>query len=101
MSSPLEISLTRQARAQIEEASAWWSKNRPSAPGAVRHDLDRLLGLLSVQPGLGAPARLAKLKSVRRATLSRIRYYLYYRVIGNSLEVLAFWHISRGEPPRL
>jgi len=60
-----------------------------------------MLGLLSVQPGIGAPAQLAKLRGVRRATLSRIRYYVYYRAIGSSLEVLAFWHISRGRPPDL
>jgi hypothetical protein len=51
VSPPLEIGLTRQAQAQIEEASAWWAEN--------------------------------------------------YRVTGKSLEVLAFWHISRGQQPKL
>ena len=30
------------------------------------------------------------LQGVRRVTLSRIRYYVYYRVSGDALEVLAF-----------
>lgn len=101
MTSPLEIKVSREAQAQIEETAAWWALNRPLAPGAVRQDLDRALGLLSVDPGIGARARRAALEGVRRVTLSRIRYYVYYRVSGNTLEVLAFWHTSRGHEPPL
>jgi hypothetical protein len=43
----------------------------------------------------------ATLKDVRHVTLSRIRYHLYYRVAGDSLEVLALWHTSLGRPPDL
>jgi plasmid stabilization system protein ParE len=98
---PLQIKVSQDAQAQIEEAAAWWAQNRPFAPGAVRQDLDRVLGLLSVNPGIGARARDAKLEGVRRATLSRVRYYVYYRVSGDALEVLAFWHTSRGRQPNL
>ena len=101
MTSPLQIKVSQLALAQIEEAAAWWAENRPSAPGAVRQELDRILGLLSVQPGLGARARRAKLTGVRRATLPRIRYYLYYRVFDDALEVLALWHTGRGVNPPL
>jgi plasmid stabilization system protein ParE len=99
--SPLQIKVSRHAQAQIEEAATWWAENRPRAPGAVRQDLDRILGLLSVEPGIGARARRATLEGVRRVTLSRIRYYMYYRISGNVLEVLAFWHTSRGHEPPL
>jgi plasmid stabilization system protein ParE len=101
VSPPLQIKVSNDAQAQVEEAAGWWAGNRPFAPGAVREDLDRILGLLSVNPGIGARARRAKLKGVRRVTLSRIRYYLYYRVSGDTLEVLAFWHTSRGRQPQL
>jgi len=101
VTSPLQIKVSQVAQAQIEEAAAWWSQNRPLAPGAVRQDLDRVLGLLTVNPGIGARARRAKLKAVRRVTLSRVRYYVYYRVSGDALEVLAFWHTSRGREPQL
>src|SRR6266702_4454128 len=89
------------ARAQIAAAVSWWAENRPAASGAVREDLDRILGLLSVQPGIGTRARQGKLSGVRRITLSRIRYYVYYRVAGDALQVLAFWHTSRGRGPSL
>jgi hypothetical protein len=36
---------------------------------------------------------------MRRVILPRIRYYLYYRVAGDALEVMAFWHVSRGRQP--
>ena len=101
MTRPLQIKVSQNAQAQIEEAAAWWGKNRPSAPGAVRDDLDRILSLLAVQPGVGAQARGTKLQGVRRVTLSRIRYYVYYRATDEALEVLAFWHTSRGRQPTL
>ena len=66
-----------------------------------RGDLDRILSLLAVQPGGGAQARGTKLQRVRRVTLSRIRYYVYYRATDQALEVLAFWHTSRGRQPPL
>lgn len=101
MTARLKIKITRSAREQIQAAASWWTENRASAPGAVLDDLDRILGLLSVQPGMGALARRASLKGVRRVTLSRIRYYLYYRVSGELLEVLALWHTSRDDEPVL
>ena len=101
MSAPLLIRVSRRATAQIEKAAGWWQDNRPAAPGAVREDVARALLLLSTQPGLGVPARGSKSKGVRRLTLSRIRYYLYYRVLKGTLDVLAFWHTSRGREPRL
>ena len=68
------------AQKHIEAAERWCSENRASAPDAVTEDLDRILRLLSVQPRIGARARRSKLSDVRRVTVSRIRYHLYYRV---------------------
>jgi plasmid stabilization system protein ParE len=36
---------------------------------------------------------------VRRLHLDRIRYWVYYRVRRNRLEVLSVWHSSRGSGP--
>ena len=101
MTTPLRIEVTDDARAQIAAAAAWWAENRPSAPGAILQDLDRILGLLSAQPAMGTRALRAKLSGVRRVTLNRVRYYVYYRVVGDALQVLAFWHTSRDEGPGL
>ena len=99
MNTALRIEITEKAQTQISVASAWWAENRPLAPGAIREELDGILGLLRVQPEIGTIARRATLSGVRRVTLSRIRHYLYYRVAGDALQVLAFWHTSRGSGP--
>ncbi len=65
----------------------------------MRQDLDRILGLLSVEPGSVHEHAVRSYREVRRITLSRIRYYVYYRVSDDALEVLAFWHTSRGRGP--
>ena len=101
MSSPLPIKVSPRASAQIETAAAWWAENRPFAPGAIRDELARVLALVSTQPGVGVPARGIKVPGARRLTLGRVRYYIYYRVSEGALEVLAFWHTSRGRQPNL
>lgn len=100
MNTALRIEITGNAQAQISNAAAWWAQNRPAAPDAIRDELDRVLELLRLQPAIGTIARRATLSGVRRVTLSRVRYYVYYRVANDALQVLAFWHTSRGsEPP--
>ena len=103
MSERLPIRVVRSAAAQIAEASAWWDANRPKAPSAFREEMERAMKLVSAQPQIGAGAANAKLTGVRRIQLSRIHYYLYYRVTPSpkTVEVLALWHTSRGSGPNL
>ena len=101
MNAPLRIEITGDAWTQIAAAVKWWAENRPSAPGVVLEDLERLFGLLAVQPGMGTRARRTNLSGVRRVTFSRIRSYVYYRVAEDALQSLAFWHTSRGKGPEL
>jgi plasmid stabilization system protein ParE len=99
----LPIRVVRSAADQIAEASSWWNVNRPKAPGAFREETERALELISTQPQIGAKAANAKLAGVRRIHLSRIHYYLYYRVreAPKVIEILALWHTSRGSGPGL
>ena len=97
----LPIRVTRRAAAQIQEAAAWWSANRLKAPEALKEELRRAFDLISQQPAIGARATNVKLEGVRRIYLSRVRYFLYYRVRSTRIEVLAFWHASRGSGPAL
>ncbi|MGH8653858.1 MAG: type II toxin-antitoxin system RelE/ParE family toxin [Gammaproteobacteria bacterium] len=101
MTETLDIRIAPQALAQIEEAAEWWEHNRPSAPNAIAEDVREILTLLSTQPGVGTPMRRRRVKGLRRVVLTRVRYYVYYRVAGHVLEVLAFWHTSRGQSPRI
>jgi len=101
VSEPLHIRISPQALSQIEEAADWWATHRPAAPGAIRQDIAEILAVLVLQPGVGMPTRRGRVKGLRRVTLDRVHYYLYYRVADGALEVLAFWHTSRGRLPRI
>jgi plasmid stabilization system protein ParE len=98
VSEPRPVRIAGSAARAIAEAASWWTANRPKAPDAFVTELERALQLIAVYPGIGARATNVRLAGVRRIHLSRVRYHLYYRIIGASetIEVLALWHASRG-----
>jgi plasmid stabilization system protein ParE len=95
----LELHITKRAARELDRIAEWWSVNRPAAPGAVSEDLQAALMLLLEQPNLGSLVPPASSAGVRRFHLDRIRYWVYYRVRGNRLEVVSVWHSSRGTRP--
>lgn len=97
----LQLFVTRRADREIERAAEWWAQNQPAAPGAVRKDLERVCELLLAQPELGANVAEASSPGVKRFHVDRIRYWIYYRVRRNRLEVVSVWHSSRGQGPTL
>ena len=103
MSHPLPIEVIDLAKTQIRVADEWWRLNRPKAPNAIREELERASVLISVQPEIGARARNVRLAGVCRVHLARVRYHVYYRVLTKPerVQILAFWHASRGSPPEL
>lgn len=104
MSQSLPIDFTLRASEQVVEAGRWWLEHRSKAPDALHEELQQVLQLIATQPGVGAIARNVKLAGVRRILLRRIGYHLYYRLRDSpaaSLQVVAFWHASRGHVPRL
>lgn len=101
MTQARRVDITEVAQGHIAAASAWWADRRPAAPGAIVEDLDRVLGLLLAEPEMGTKATSTRLSDVRRVTLSRIRYHLYYRLVDDAIQILALWHTSRGQGPEL
>lgn len=96
----LRVKVSARAAAHVRQAAQWWAEHRPAAPGAVRTDIGEALALLAQEPGIGAPCDGTRAKGVRRLLVSRIRYFIYYRVNdADVLEVLAVWHASRGRQP--
>ena len=98
---PLRVKVSARAASQIHKAAEWWAENRPAAPGAIRTDIGEALALLAQQPGIGNIYNGARTKGVRRLLVGRIRYFIYYRVTPETLEVLTVWHMSRGKQPSL
>ena len=104
MNEKLRVQFTPSALRQVEQAARWWHDNRSKAPDALESDLASALELIATQPGVGAVARNTRLPGVRRVFLNRVGYYIYYRLHGEpptSLQVVAFWHASRGSMPRV
>lgn len=97
----LRVRITARAASQIHKAAEWWAENRPAAPGAVRVDIGEALALLAQQPAIGTLYQGCRIANVRRLLLGRIRYFIYYRVTPDTLDVLALWHVSRGRQPSL
>ena len=103
MNRPLAIDISDLAKGQIRAAEDWWRRNRPKAPDAIREEIERAASIISIQPGAGARALNVSLAGVRRVHLARVRYYLYYWLPTDPerIEILAFWHESRGSGPTL
>ena len=97
----LRIQIAARAARQIRQAAEWWQANRQAAPLAVGVDFREAVMLLAEQPGIGARYLGSRAPGVRRLYLGRVGYFIYYRIDGGNLQVLAFWHASRGQQPRL
>jgi plasmid stabilization system protein ParE len=103
LSPGLPLQVTRRAAREIREASRWWDKNRRAAPEAFRDAIEKAFALIRTQPDIGGIATNVKLPGVRRVHLSRVRYFLYYRVTDSpeAVEVVALWHTSRDTDLKL
>jgi len=103
MTESLPLEITALAARQIRDAEAWWRENRPAAREAIRQELEQAFSLITAQPGAGGRANDIDLPGVRRISLPKIKYQLYYRVLPDPdrVQVMALWHTRRGMPPRL
>lgn len=99
----MKVLFTLHARRQFETAAAWWRLNRETAPFLLEEEVDQAVKLLAGAPFAGTPGRDVRMKDVRRLVLRATRYLIYYRVTESKhlVEILRFWHASRGREPRL
>lgn len=81
----------------------WWRAHRDKAPDALENDLAAAERFLASSPNAGEAATNTNLSGVRRLLLKRVRYFLYYRLSPDNIEVqvLALWHARRGPGPKL
>ena len=97
----LRVKIAARAAAEVRRAAEWWAPNRPAARGAIGIDFGEAVALLAEQPGIGSKYDGSKTVGVRRLYLSRVRYFIYFKVECESLHILAFWHENRGRQPAL
>jgi plasmid stabilization system protein ParE len=97
----LRYVIKARAQRELAQAAAWWAENRPAAPGAVRIEVSRAIGLLVHQPGIGEKVETGRSIQVRRFRTDKTERWIYYRVKDNTLEVLSVWGTDRGSNPKL
>ena len=85
----------------INAAADGWSKNRPSAPGAVASDLPAALAVLVWQAGIGTKVENTRDPETRCLFLGRTGCFVYYRPKEKFLLVVSFWHSSRQHQPKV
>jgi plasmid stabilization system protein ParE len=96
------LRVSENAQRQIRKAAEWWRQNRPAARELLSSEVRRGFDLISSDPGIGAPASDLEPPGLRRLHLSRIHYHIYYRLADDdAVEVLGFWHTSRGTTPEM
>ncbi|MFO0725872.1 MAG: type II toxin-antitoxin system RelE/ParE family toxin [Myxococcota bacterium] len=103
MQPKFKIHIVNSTLADYEHARAWWAAHRPKAPLAIEEDFDEAMQRLEEHGDkIGAPIGPLR-RGYRRLLLPRVRYYVYFRHLDKAgvIEVLALWHVSRGEPPQI
>ena len=81
------------ARAELLDAATYYEEQADGLGGQFVDEAQRVLGLLSETPGIGAP--VSGHDALRRWQLRRFPYYVIYRPEVDSLVVLAVAHDRR------
>ena len=103
MSGHVRVRMSKQARADVLAAVTWWKRNLAGMPVHVVEELRNARVLLAATPHAGVTITDDVLGSLRRLSLLRARYFLFYEVdeAEGVVTVLRVWHMSRGQPPKL
>lgn len=96
----MKLRWLKRAHAQLRQQLAWWRENAASSR-PLEDEVQRIQGLLKATPYAGV--RVLNARPGTRRLLLRTQHLLYYRVDEKAgfVEVLRFWHASRGRTPKL
>jgi len=81
-----------EAEQDIDEGHDWYEKQRIGLGADFLTAIDLVFHRIRETPELYAP----EYRTVRRVGLGRFPYVVYYRIIGESVEVIAVQHGSRN-----
>ena len=82
-----------EATEEFFEAMRWYESARPGLGWEFLGEVHRAVTLIEKHPDIGSPVR----GSIRRVLLRRFPYWLYYRVEGDVLRVLACYGARRDQ----
>lgn len=87
--------ISARAKEEIREARNWWRRERAKAPSAFVNELRDAFGLLLQHPLAGRPIDDDLFFDVRRLSLNRTHYYLFYQVRDSEIVIVGLRHQSR------
>lgn len=87
----MRVVLTPQARAEYVEAVDWYANQAPGLEKRIRADF-RAVRVRLVENPLQFPPAIG---GTRRAMLRNFPYVVIFRVAGDVVQVIAFFHTSR------
>ena len=90
----MRVRLTSRAYGELEQISNFFSDRSPKTAVAIFAVLDRIFARLQTMPYQG---RATSVPSVRCLVVPRFPYKVFYRVAGDTVEVLSIFHTS--QPP--
>jgi plasmid stabilization system protein ParE len=87
-----EVQVRRAAELDIAEAQVWYASQQSELGGEFRTEIFRALDRLAETPLIYQKVH----GDVRRAIVRRFPYLIWYRVIGETVNVLACSYAGRG-----
>jgi plasmid stabilization system protein ParE len=85
-----------EAEDEIRAALGWYEDERPGLGQQLWDELQNSLMLISERPAAGGIVRRPRVRGVvRRVPLRRFPYFIIYREQHDSIELIAFAHMSR------
>ena len=91
----MRLVLRRQAKLDLADARRWYEERRPGLGDIFLDAVDAVLGVLLNHPNIHPRVS----ERVRRASVSRFPYGVFYTVEGETIRVIAILHNAR-DPER-
>jgi toxin ParE1/3/4 len=91
----MRLVLRRQAKLDLADARRWYEEKRPGLGDSFLDAIDAVLAVVLDHPHLHPRVS----ERVRRASVSRFPYGIFYTVEGDTLRVIAILHNAR-DPER-
>jgi toxin ParE1/3/4 len=93
----MKILWTGLARDDLDSIRRFIEVDNDVAARKVARAIIAAVAGLATTPGIGRPGRVA---GTRELVLARLPYFVPYRVVGGTVEVLRVLHTRRRWPPR-
>lgn len=93
----MRVRWLRKALRNLDDEASYIAADSPDAAQLVVQRVLEAVAMLAHQPGMGRPGRVS---GTRELVVLETRYYVPYRVRGQTIEILRVFHTSRRLPER-